>query len=569
MSARVVGGTGAPPVRRVADLLVIGPDPAPDEPGCGECAERWALDVHPQTVPASGARTSTLLERLADRLGRLPQPPGRAVVLDTSNGSSSVHSIAPHSACSRCAPLISASKPAQWDLSSPQPPLPGGLRTRELDGQALRDELVDWRFGPIAHVYRDEESPFPLVTAEAIAPGHTHREGGYGRASSFAASEVPALLEGVERVLGGHRQPSAQVVRSSYEALGDRALDPRSLAGHVPEAYDRADSPFRRFDPAAEMDWVEGWWLSHDRPVLVPAQVVYWHENAGDDALLYESSNGCAVGGSIEEAALHGYFEVVERDAFLLTWYGRLRLREIDISGEHSFAETLLRVERDGLRLRVLDATSDLGVPTAIAIVTAPDELVRAGRAPAFALAAGAHPSGIRAIAAAIEECVTNALMYPKWVSMRESVRVDHYRPMLDDHELVRVLDDHTGMHGLPEARGLWGFLDDPSGRVSLDEFTARGRLAPEDVTAELRHHVDVASRADVTVLAVDQSAPHLRGIGVFAVKVIAPGTLPMTFGHLNRRVENVPRLSRAASIIHGAVTAGSWGDAPPPHPFP
>ncbi len=569
MSGVAVAEPVGKPVRRFADLLIIGPDPAPDEAGCGECAERWALDVRPQAVPTSGARSAGLLEQLTARLVRLPLPSGHVMVLDTSNGSSSLHKITPHSACSRCAPLIRASAPSRWDLRSPQPPLAGSVRTRALDGQHLRDELVDWRFGPIAHVYRDEESPFPLVTAEAIAPGSAHREGGYGRASSFAESEVPALLEGVERVLGGHRQPSARTVRASWESLGDRALDPRSLAEHTPETYERADSPFRRFDPTEEMDWVEGWWLSYDRPVLVPAQLVYWHENAGVDALLYESSNGCAVGGSVEEAALHGYFEIVERDAFLLTWYGRLRLREIDISEESAFADTLLRLARDGLRLRVLDATSDLGIPVAIAIVTAPDELVRSGCAPAFSLAAGAHPSGNRAIAAAIEECVTNALMYPKWVTMRESVRVDHYRPMLHDHELVHVLEDHTGMHGLSEARGLWGFLDDPCGRVSLDEFLARGRPAPEDVVAELRHHVDVAACVGVTVLAVDQSAPHLRDMGVFAVKVMAPGTMPMTFGHLNRRVDNVPRLARAASVIHGAVPAGTWGETPPPHPFP
>ena len=564
-SARVVPGL---PTRRLGDLVVVGPSTEEGAPGCDECAERWALDVRPETVPASGAETVKALEPVLARLKSMTLATGQVIVLDTATGAVSEHSVVPHDACSRCRPLLQTTQAKQWDLRAPQPAVPGGLRTRAVDGRTLRASLVDWLFGPIASVYRDEESPFPLVTAEAVVAGHSHREGGYGRANTFAASEVPALIEAMERVLGGHRQSSTKIIRSSYEALETEALDPRSLARHADDAHERVGFAFRRFDPSAEVDWVEGRWLSHDRPVLVPAQLVFWHENDSGNALLYESSNGCAVGSSLEEAALHGFFEIVERDGFLLAWYGRLRLREIDIAGTSTFDDTLLLMEREGLRLRVLDATSDLGIPTAIAVVTASDDHVRAGRAPAFSLAAGAHSSGIRAITAAVKECVTNALMYPKWVRMRDTVRVDRYRPLLDDHDLVEVLEDHTGMHGLPEARALWGFLDDPSGCVPLEEFNGRGPTSA-DVVQELQHHLDTAGRAGVDVLAVDQSASYLREFGLFAVKVLAPGTMPMTFGHLNRRLDGVPRLARAASIVRGAASTGGWRGTPPPHPFP
>ena len=45
---------------------------------------------------------------------------------------------------------------------------------------------------------------------------------------------------------------------------------------------------------------------------------------------MQESSNGCASGGSPEEAVYFGLMEVVERDAFLLAWYGQVPLTEID-----------------------------------------------------------------------------------------------------------------------------------------------------------------------------------------------------------------------------------------------
>ncbi|MET9239211.1 YcaO-like family protein [Nonomuraea sp. NPDC003709] len=38
----------------------------------------------------------------------------------------------------------------------------------------------------------------------------------------------------------------------------------------------------------------------------------------------------CALGGSMAEALLYGLLETVERDAFLMTWYGRLPVPRIE-----------------------------------------------------------------------------------------------------------------------------------------------------------------------------------------------------------------------------------------------
>ena len=50
------------------------------------------------------------------------------------------------------------------------------------------------------------------------------------------------------------------------------------------------------------------------------------------EGFVYETSNGCALGGSLEEAIFHGIMEVVERDSFLLTWYAKLPLPRLDLS---------------------------------------------------------------------------------------------------------------------------------------------------------------------------------------------------------------------------------------------
>ncbi|WP_223619633.1 YcaO-like family protein [Lysobacter sp. ESA13C] len=100
----------------------------------------------------------------------------------------------------------------------------------------------------------------------------------------------------------------------------------------------------------------------------------------------YSSNSGTAIGASLEEAALHGIGEIVERDAwslFLLAHYlggpGRYGAL-IDPASLPDEVEKVLRLteRRIGRGVLLIDVTSDLGYPTFIATVAErrPDEIV-------------------------------------------------------------------------------------------------------------------------------------------------------------------------------------------------
>src|SRR6185436_13075976 len=81
-------------------------------------------------------------------------------------------------------------------------------------------------------------------------------------------------------------------------------------------------------------------------------------------------SNGNAAGNTLEEAILQGLLELVERDSAAVWWYNRLRRPAIALE---SFDEPYLEAARMHLRghdrdLWVLDLTSDLGIPAAVAV---------------------------------------------------------------------------------------------------------------------------------------------------------------------------------------------------------
>ena len=82
-------------------------------------------------------------------------------------------------------------------------------------------------------------------------------------------------------------------------------------------------------------------------------------------------SNGCAAGNTREEAIVQGFLELVERDAYAIWWYNRTRQAEVDLSQfDDSYVRDLKTQLADaGRKLWVLDITSDLGIPTYVAIV--------------------------------------------------------------------------------------------------------------------------------------------------------------------------------------------------------
>lgn len=575
--AEYPAGTGTVHMIRADRTVLIGAWTSPLTPGCWNCALLWNADVTPETslsvshsaIPALW--DSTLRGILGKTVAEGELWTRRLCVIDLDSGTITVNAFVPHPGCQRCLYLDPPASNGRPDLSATQATVPGQLRTRELDPGMLRSTLLDFRFGPIAHVYRDEESPLALVTAEAVVPGRAIREGGYGRSTNFRTSEVAALLEGVERVAGGYRHPTQAVEYGSYRELRADAVDPRTLGTHDPKWTGHSEFGYDTFHVDSPTSWVWGWSTLEERPLLVPEHVAYWHEKGRGSRFLYESSNGCAVGNTLEEAVLHGLFEVAERDAFLLAWYSRSRLAEIDVQLTGTLAHTRDTLLARGFNLQLLDMTTELGIPSVLSIVTASDAMVRAGEGPALSLASGSHLDPAKALGAAVEEAATNSLMYSKWVSMRPSVSVTRCTPMLRDFSRVRTLEDHTGMHGLVEARPLSDFLTHPSKTVTYHDFATTSVEKEDDLAPVLARQLEAVHHAGMDVLIVDQSNPYLRDKArIHAVKVIVPGAIPMTFGHAHQRTRGLPRLLRAAALIRGAEpTEGPGLIAPVPHPFP
>ncbi|MEU8774220.1 TOMM precursor leader peptide-binding protein [Streptomyces sp. NPDC048606] len=577
------------PVRHDGAVAVVGPVLRPGARACVSCTEYRRLATIGGRVPwhspgmrLTGAPSPALADgvaALASALAAEPAPaPGSGatvVVVHSGRGTWSTHTVRPVGGCAVCAPLPEdgAGAGAAWSRPGARPlPDPSVLRgPNDRTGTAsLRAELYDERFGPVHRVTRTEDSVHSLTSAY-VTLGRAQRDGGYGRALDYEGSERVALFEAVERLTGMSPHGRRTVLRSSYAALGpERAVDPARLGLPDPAHHGRPGSATVPYAPDLELDWVHAWSLTHERPLAVPEHVAYWDPAPGRPRVVYESSSGCGLGNSPEEAALYGLFEVAERDAFLMAWYARTPLGRIALPDEDPEVLHLVdRAETAGYALTLLDATNDFGVPAVVALARHEDV---GSAAPQVFLAAGAHHDPRAAIRSAVVEAVTNVFNAAQRLRAEPQEHDPRrLRRMLERPELVASLSDHTALYGLAEARPRVDVLDGGGPARPWREVWPGAPEPVTDLSSLLSATVRRLAEAGLEVLVVGQDEAGVRErLGLFGAKAIVPGALPMTFGHVNRRTLGLPRLLEVPYRLGRAPRPLRHEElALHPHPFP
>lgn len=566
----------------------IGPFSTPGRPGCHRCVQlrerrarttgtpqRSALwqglydgSVRPARPVLGPPVRVTVASLVADELRRAGQGvEGRCAeaVLEVATASLAVsrHRFIPEPDCPLCGRLPDDSPAAgTFTLTSRPKRARDDYRARSLpdEHEALLAALHDPETGLLSSVTVHHHHP--MILAGAIGgPLCCGELAGYGRTFTYPASVSVAVAEALERLGGNVPRARRTVTRASFRELGpERAVEPTEfgLPAAPPDEYAVA------YDPDRPLEWVYGYSFRRDGPVLVPETIAYYGSHG--TGFGSECSNGCALGGNLEEAVLHGVFEVAERDAFLATWYARLPVPRID---PMTSADPMTRVlvnwlERTtGSRLDVFDITMPEGIP-ALWLMLVDDE-VRPGHPRAFC-GAGAHLDPERALWSGLVELASVA------EATREMVADDTTAASLvADPDLIRTMEDHLLAAASPDAWPRFAFLYERDEIRSMEAaFPPAARYRPAtDLLDDLRYVVGRYLDEGLDVVVVDQTAREQAAVDLTSVKVLIPGLLPMAFGHRNRRVD-LPRL-RDLPVRLGYRTDPLTPEEinPHPHPFP
>ncbi|MFD8968314.1 TOMM precursor leader peptide-binding protein [Streptomyces sp. NPDC059568] len=390
-----------------------------------------------------------------------------------------------------------------------------------------------------------------------------------GQANGFDASRDLAFLEGLERYAGTHRRTGTTLLTAAYSALGGDglpALDPAECGFYSPETY-RDDPMVSPFDPDRPIPWVWGYSLRDERPLLVPARLVHYSAGLASDNFVFECSNGCAIGGCLEEAVLGGLLELIERDAFLVAWYGNTPLTEIDLDsvGDPTVRTMIDRAALQGYDVHAFDNRIDLAVPVVTGLAVRRD-----GGPGTFSFGAGASLDPAAALEGALSEVLTYIPHLPRQVEERRS----ELDAMAEDFGKVLHLKDHAQLYGLPRmAEHVRSYLEPSAVRATADVYRTweeRDRPRTGDLRDDVIHCRDELVRAGHDVIVVDQTTPEQHRIGLRTVATIVPGLLPIDFGWSRQRAPLMPRLRTAA--WRGGLRTGELTEAEirmVPHPFP
>ncbi|GFZ82833.1 TOMM precursor leader peptide-binding protein [Nesterenkonia alkaliphila] len=431
----------------------------------------------------------------------------------------------------------------------------------------LKDLYVDEFCGVLHSLRRDTQGGLAVAGALMKLRRHEWVEPGFGRSRSYDESEATAILEALERYGGVQPGGRRTVVEAPFAELGEDAVDPRLFGAHPASTYEDTGNHYRDFDAHTSYRWVWAHSFLHDRPRLVLESQAYYYvaHDTGTAPYLYEVSNGCALGATTEEAALHGLLEVAERDAFLLAWYRRLSLPRLrPATARYQPVEAQLRmIEREtGYRVQLHDQTMENGIPSVWALARNPDPSAT-GR-PALVCAAGAHPS--------LEKAALNALselgpFLNDFIARFPSL-AERAERMVDDFSLVQTMEDHSTLFGSPRMRHYLDFLDEgpevsfATAERNPNQFTAAS------MAEDLLEMVGRFTAEGQEVLVVDQTTDEHRAGGLSCVKVLVTGSLTMTFGHHLRRIDGIPRLDTVPARL-GLRPGADPSEPVLPHPFP
>ena len=215
----------------------------------------------------------------------------------------------------------------------------------------------------------------PALTIDALRSGLTG--GSFGKGSTAEQAEASALMEAIERYSGIFQGDEIRTTKRFSDFPSGEAIHPNDVLLFSDAQYkapegepDDSHEVPAHFDPARKMEWTPVWSLRDQRFRYLPTSLMYFFYGGGPGTYRADS-NGCAAGNTLQEAIVQGFLELVERDAYAIWWYNRLQREEVDLNQfDDSYVRDLHSQLADaGRRLWVLDITSDLGVPTYVAML--------------------------------------------------------------------------------------------------------------------------------------------------------------------------------------------------------
>ena len=425
--------------------------------------------------------------------------------------------------------------------------------------------LVDQRTGIITKCYELQPEPdapqlfhfYAQASNTKTFSGNPNFRNTGGVSTERKVAMAKAIGEAVERYCSAFFDLE-EMPLSSYDEAKFNAVHPDWFQYFTDEQYNLPGFPFLPFDTSTKIRWTEAINLCTGESQHIPAACVwmpyYFDRSSGDTPIFQPISTGLSCHCSLEEALLGGILEVVERDAFSMTWQGMLSHPQIIIESlSDENYELLRKIESVGHKVFLLNATTELGVPVILAVSHRERQ-----PAPPLVVAAASELDPEIAVRKCLEELV-HTRRY-----MRELQAWGGVYEEPSDFNNIKDQIDHLRFWGSEAVLEHSNFLISSQERVNFSDIKS---MEKDSVIKSLQHLTLVLRNNGYSSYFVDLTTDDVKNLGLRVVRAVVPGLHPFFIGHA-WRARNCKRLYTAPQKYgHPPISEGN--DNAYPHPFP
>lgn len=558
-------------VKPIGGILWFGSIFTPGETGCWEClAHRLqgnrevetsilqqqqkqgreclptAFAALPSTVQAAIALTTTevakwLVKQVVPE-SKITTLAGKLITLDQTNFTLKTHTLTQRPQCSACGNpnLVSQQVNSAIALVSRKK-----LFTQDGGHRAFTPEQILQRYehlispitgvvsalvrvsdpnNPLIHTYSATHALGSSSNLNRLRKSLRHKSGGKGK--SDRQSQASGFCEAIERYSGIYQGDEPRI-NSQFAELGDRAIHPDQCLLFSDTQYQNREELNQKaivdhdwipqlFDETQAVDWTPVWSMTEQTHKYLPTAFCYYNYRLPKTHRFCSAdSNGNAAGGTLEDAILQGFLELVERDSVAIWWYNRLSRPTVDLA---SFNDSYLLELQDWYRsqqreLWVLDLTTDLNIPAFVALsrnIGGDEERIIAGY--------GAH-------------------FDPKIAISRAVTEVNQIGFGVDQLD-YSTAPDSALIHWFTQGTLANQPYLAPYTQTLPKQYIDYPQQWSDDIHQDVLTCVEVARRAGLEMLVLNQTRPD---IGLPVVKVIVPGLRHFWSRFGAGRLYNVP----------------------------
>ncbi|MBO1910269.1 YcaO-like family protein, partial [Microvirga sp. 3-52] len=334
-----------------------------------------------------------------------------------------------------------------------------------------------------------------------------------GRTEQLSDAKNAAILEMLERyssMVPQFKQP----IFYSYDRL-----IAQNFAVIPPEKYILRHP----FDKQQEIFWSETKLYPSQETWLIPEQMMYFDNQLlrNENRFIYETSNGTAMGGSIEEALVYAVLEAIERDSFLVHWYLRKLPQIIDPISikDKNVIQLMTTIEQLGYDIYLFDITLETRIPTVWIFMRNKKE----DASLYLYSAAGSHYDPEKAIFAALVEVGTSVIVYEEKLSQEK----EGLKYLINNPSEVTQMEDHVNYYAFKENGEAFDYLlshIDQLGKTTVEKMRPDFPFTFENILKKVTQHHPEIYYTDMSNSLIDE-------MGLSVVKVFIPSLQPMTFG--------------------------------------